>query len=94
MDITEITEIASTVTETYGRKLGDRSRTTTEITEKTEITEIIKEITEKLRQIITEITERMEIMEIMEITSTETETYGRKLSDRSRITTEIITIIT
>ena len=31
--IKEITEITSTETETYGRKLGDRSRTTTEITE-------------------------------------------------------------
>ena len=34
MEITEITEITSTETETYGRKLTDRSRTTTEITEK------------------------------------------------------------
>ena len=45
--IKEITEITSTETETYGRKLGDRSRTTTEITKRTEITEIITEITEK-----------------------------------------------
>ena len=38
-DITEITEITSRETETYGRKLGDGSRTTTERTEiTTEIT--------------------------------------------------------
>ncbi len=36
--ITEITEITSTGTETYSRKLGDRSRITTERTERTERT--------------------------------------------------------
>ena len=53
-EIMEITEINSTETETYGKKLGDRSRTTTEITEKNEITEIITEITEKATEIVTE----------------------------------------
>ena len=36
-------EIISTETETYWRKLNDRSRTTTEITEIKEITEITSE---------------------------------------------------
>ena len=40
----EKTERTSTETETYGRILGDRSRTATEITEKNEITEIITQI--------------------------------------------------
>ena len=37
-EIKEITEITSTEPETYGRKLSDRSRTTTQITEITERT--------------------------------------------------------
>ena len=41
MEITKI--ITSTETETYGRKLTDRSGTTTEITEITEIMEITSE---------------------------------------------------
>ena len=43
MEITEqmeITEITSTETETYNRKLNERSRTTMEIMEITEITDI------------------------------------------------------
>ena len=40
--IKEITEITSTVTEKDGRKLNDRSRTTTEIIEIMEKTEIKK----------------------------------------------------
>ncbi len=45
MEITEITElkiITSKETETYGRKLNDRSRTTMEVTEITEITELME----------------------------------------------------
>jgi len=37
-EIMEITEINSTETETYGTKLGDRSRTTTERRERTKTT--------------------------------------------------------
>ena len=40
----ERTERTSRETETYGRKLGDRRRITTEIIEKNKITEIITEI--------------------------------------------------
>ena len=65
-EISKITEITSRETETYGRNVGDRPRTTTEITK---IAEIIK---------ITEITKIKKITEIKEITSTETEKYGRK----------------
>ena len=42
-EITEISEITYTETETYCRKLTERSRTTTEITEIKEITEITSE---------------------------------------------------
>ena len=45
--ITVIMEITSTEKETYGRKLNDRSRTTTEITEITEIMEITEIISER-----------------------------------------------
>ena len=46
----EITERTSRETETYGRKLGDRSRRRTEITEKNKITEIITEIKKIITQ--------------------------------------------
>ena len=73
MKITEIMEITSTETESYARKLSDRSRTATEITEITtermEITSTERETYDrKLGDRSRTTTEMTEITEITEIT--------------------------
>ena len=64
--ITEIMEITYTEKDTYGRKLADRSRTTTQRTQRTKRTQRAQ---------------RAQRAQRTEITSRETEKYGRKLGD-------------
>ena len=89
MQRTQRTEITSRESETYGRKLGDQSRTTTEITGKKRND---GNNNGNNRNNNGNNGNNNGNNANTEITSSDTETYGRILSDRSRTTTEITEI--